>query len=90
MLTVEVKLNGQTIAEAEFLPTGGIVNDGTTVADDYSVEWTEDDVASLGTDRDADNFLIQRHARGQTVWALVAKAAAAILGQKIDRMEGKG
>lgn len=47
-------------------------------------------VASLGTDRDADDFLIQRHARGQTVWALVAKAAAAILGQKVERMEGKG
>lgn len=90
MLTVEVKLNGRVIAEAEFLPIGGIVNKGTTVTDDFSVEWTEDEVASLGTARDADEFLIRRHARRQTVWALVAKAAAAILGQKVERMEGKG
>lgn len=87
MLTVEIKLNGRVIAEAEFVPVGGIVNDGTQVTDDFSVEWTEDEVASLGTDRDADDFLIQRHARGQTVWALVAKAAAAILGQKVKAME---
>jgi hypothetical protein len=90
MLTIEVKLSGHVIAEAEFLPIGDIVNDGTTVTDDFSVEWTEDEVATLCTDRDADDFVIMRHRRGQTVWALVAKAAAAILGQKVDRMEGEG
>lgn len=90
MLTVEVKLNGQLIAEAVFVPCGGIVSDGVTVTDDYCVHWLEENGEGLDAVRDADDLVIRRHSRGATIWALVAKAAAAILGQKIERMEGGG
>jgi len=90
MLTIEVKLNGETVAEARLVPCGGIVADHLTITDDYDVQWVEEQGEGLEANRDADGFIIRRHARGQSVWALVAKAAAAILGQKIERMEGKG
>jgi hypothetical protein len=90
MLTVEVKLNGKTVAEARFVPCGGTVFDAVTITDDYDVQWIEEQGEGLEAVRDADGFLIRRHARGATVWALVAKAAAAILGQKVERIEGKG
>lgn len=90
MLTIEVKLNGQTIAEARLVPCGGIINDGVTISDSYDVQWVESQGEGLTEGRDADGFVIRRHSRGATVWALVAKAAAAILGQKVKRMEGKG
>lgn len=89
MLTVEVKLNGQTIAEARLVPCGDVVNSGVTIYDDYDVQWVEYQSEGLTPGRDADGFTIRRHSRGATVWALVAKAAAAILGQKVKRMEGK-
>lgn len=90
MLTIEVKLNGRTVAEARFVPFGGVVAGGVTIADDYDVRWVETQGEGMKATRDADGFMIRRHARGQTVWALVAKVAAAILGQKVERMEGKG
>lgn len=90
MLTIEVKLNGVVVAEALFVPCGGIVSDGVTVTDDYDVQWLEEDGEGLDAVHDADDFVIRRHQRGGTVWALVAKAVVAILGQKVERMEGKG
>lgn len=90
MLTIEVKLNGKTVAEAVFVPCGGIVSDGVTITDDYDVQWVEEDGEGFEAVRDSDDFFIHRHRRGGSVWALVAKAALAILGQKIARMERKG
>lgn len=90
MLTVEVKWNGMTVAEARLVPCGGIVNDGTQITDDFDVQWLDEEGEGLGATRDADGFVIKGHRRRQTVWALVAKTAAAILGQKVERMEGKG
>jgi hypothetical protein len=89
MLTVEIKLNGQTIAEARLVPCGGVVNAGTQVSDDYDVQWVEEQGEGLEATRDAGGFIIRHHRRGATVWALVAKAAAAILDQKVERMEGR-
>lgn len=89
MLTIEVKLNGRTIADARLVPCGGIVNDGVTISDDYDVQWVEYQGEGITPGRDADGFSIRRHPRGATAWALVAKAAAAILGQKVERMERK-
>lgn len=57
---------------------------------DYSLVWDERDDEDLKIAWDGDRTVIQGHNRRQTVWALVAKAAAAILGQKVERMEGKG
>lgn len=90
MLTIEVKLNGKPVAEAILVPCGGIVADGAAVTDDFHVQWLEDQGSGIEMIRDADDFRIWRHSRGQTVWALVAKTAATILGQKIERMENKG
>jgi hypothetical protein len=85
MLTIEVKLNGRLIGFAK------LVNQ-TNLADvsDYSLLWTETGDASLGIATEDGRLRIERHNRRQTVWALVAKAVAAILGQKVERMEGKG
>ncbi len=87
MLTVEVKLKGQTIAEARLVPCGDIVNDGVTISDDFDVQWVEYQGEGLTSGLDAGGFTIRRHSRGTTVWTLVAKAAAAILGQMVKRME---
>lgn len=90
MLTVKVEINGRQVAEAVFVPCGGIVSDGVTVTDDYDVQWVEYQGEGLTAECDAGGFSIRRHSRGATIWALVAKAVVAILGQKAERMEGRG
>jgi hypothetical protein len=85
MLTVEIRLNGRLIATAK------LVNQ-TNLADvsDYRVEWDEQGAADLNIGADRGTIFIGQHNRRQTAWALVAKAAASILGQKVERMEGRG
>lgn len=85
MLTVEIKLNGRLIGYAKLVNQSNLAE-----VSDYSLEWSE-----AGGD-----FLLEGTAQGRTVitghrrksgaWALVARAAAAILGQKVEHMEGKG
>lgn len=85
MLTVEVKLNGRVIAEAWLQNQSQLAD-----ASDYLLTWTEQGEGTLAIPDDSGRMVIEGHRRRQTVWALVAKAAAAILGQKVERMEGKG
>jgi hypothetical protein len=84
MLTVEVKLNGRLVGYAKLVNQSNLAD-----VSDYSLLWTETGDASLGIATEEGRLRIERHNRRQTVWALVAKAAAAILGQKVKRMEGK-
>jgi hypothetical protein len=83
MLTVEVKLNGRLIAEAKLVNQSNLAD-----VSDYSLVWNEQREDNLRITGDQGRTVIDQHHRRQTVWALVAKAAAAILGQKVERMEG--
>jgi hypothetical protein len=82
MLTVEIKLNGQTIASAKLVNQSNLA-----YRNDYSVVWNEQREDNLRITGDQGRVVIEQHRRRQTVWALVAKAAAAILGQMVDRVE---
>ena len=85
MLTIEVKLNGRLIGFAK------LVNQ-TNLAEisDYSLEWSEAGGDFLLDGKAAGRTVITGHRRNSGAWALVAKAVAAILGQKVELMEGKG
>lgn len=85
MLVVDVRLNGVLIATAKLVNQSNLAD-----VSDYSVVWSEQSEENLRITADAGRALIIGHRRRQTVWALVAKAAAAILGQMAERMEGKG
>ena len=85
MLTVEVKLNGRLIGFAKLVNQSNLAD-----VSDYSLIWTETGDAGLAIEAEEGRLRIEGHNRRQTVWALVAKAAAAILGQKVEWMEGKG
>lgn len=85
MLTVEVKLNGRLIGFAKLVNQSHLAD-----VSDYSLIWTETGDAGLGIATEEGRLRIEKHNRRQTVWALVAKAAASILGQKAERMERKG
>ncbi|MCU0826642.1 MAG: hypothetical protein MUE52_04385 [Tabrizicola sp.] len=85
MLTVEVKLNGRLIGFAK------LVNQSADLPEisDYSLEWSEAGGDFLLEGKAAGRTMITGHHRKSGAWALVARAAAAILGQKVDAMEGK-
>jgi hypothetical protein len=73
------------------IATAKLVNQSNLAeVSDYSVVWSEQSEANLRITADQGRALITGHRRRQTVWALVAKACAAILGQMAERMEGKG
>ncbi|MDO9639675.1 MAG: hypothetical protein Q7J44_14135 [Pseudotabrizicola sp.] len=76
MLTVEVKLNGQIIAEATLQNESGLAHVST-----YFCRWVEGPCDELGIPAASGRFLIKRHARRQSAWALVARAVVEILGQ---------
>ena len=86
MLTIEVKLNGRLIGFAK------LVNQSADLPEisDCSLEWSEAGGDFLLEGMAAGRAVIAGHRRKSGAWALVAKAAAAILGQKVKRMEGKG
>lgn len=82
MLEIAVKLNGVIVAHAAIRNLSDLAE-----VSDYRVAWSEVAETDLDIRADGDVFLIKGHRRRQTVWALVAKAAAAILGQKVERMD---
>lgn len=82
MLTIDIKLNGRLIAHAKLVNQSNLAE-----VSDYSVVWNEQREDNLRITGDQGRILIEGHRRRQTVWALVAKAAAAILGQMVDRVE---
>lgn len=82
MLTIEIKLNGDTIATAELANISDLAD-----VSDYALSWEEREEIDLNIPWDSGEQKIEGHRRRQTVWALVAKTAAAILGQKIGRKE---
>lgn len=79
MLTIEVKLNGEVIAKAT------VVND-SHLADEsaYRCRWHELPCPQLGIEAKAGSFVIERHNRRQTAWALVAKVVARVLDSYFD------
>ena len=86
MLTIEVKLNGRLVGYAK------LVNQSADLPEisDYRLEWSEAGGDVLQEGKAEGHALITGHRRRSGAWALVARAAAAILGQKTDAMEGKG
>ena len=82
MLTVEIKLNGRTVGEAQ-------IRNITALAEvsDYDVVWAESAAPDLGVPQSTGGFLIKGHRRRQSAWALVAKVVARILGQMVERCE---
>lgn len=76
MLTVEVKLNGKVVAEVALQNESGLDDVST-----YFCRWEEDACDELGIPAASGCFLIKRHARRQSAWALVARAVVEILGQ---------
>ncbi len=73
MLTIEIKLNGDTIATADLLNRSDLAD-----ISDYALSWEEREEIDLNIPWDSGELKIEGHRRRQTVWALVAKAAAAI------------
>lgn len=82
MLTIEIKLNGDTIATAELENLSDLAD-----VSNYALSWEEREEIDLNIPWDSGELKIESHRRRQTVWALVAKTAAAILGQKTGRKE---
>lgn len=85
MLTIEVKLNGQLIAQAAARNVSGLAE-----ISDYHVTWHEAACPELGIEEDYHKFTIEGHRRRQTSWALVAKVVMRILGQMTGQPEAKG
>ncbi len=86
MLTIEVKLNGRLVGYAK------LVNQSADLPEisDYSLEWSEAGGDFLLEGKATGRTVITGHRRKSGAWALVARVSAAILGQKIDDMEGRG
>ncbi len=85
MLTIEVKLNGRLIGYAKLVKRSNLAE-----ISNYSLDWSEAGGDFLLEGKSAGRAIIEGHRRKSGAWALVAKAAAAILRQKTDAMEGKG
>lgn len=83
MLTIEIRLNGETIAEAHVVNVSGLAE-----FSHYDVQWSEGASPDLGIRSAEGAFVIVSHRRRQTVWALAAKVVKGVLGQMIDRIEG--
>lgn len=85
MLTIEVKLNGRLVGYAKLVNQTNL-----SEISDYSLEWSEAGGDFLLEGKAAGRAIITGHRRKSGAWALVARAAAAILGQKTNAMECKG
>lgn len=84
MLTIEIKLNGRIVAEAELTNRTGL-----SPVSDYSLRWTEYSIDETGIAANRGTTVIERHRRKASVWALVAKATVKILGQMIEKAEAR-
>lgn len=71
MLTVDVKINGRTIATASAVSQSGLAE-----YSDYRVSATEEPSPECKHDGLAETWQIDTHYREQTAWALVEKIAA--------------
>ena len=83
MLTIEVKVTGRLVGHAKLVNRTHL-----SEISDYSLEWSEAGGDFLLDGKAAGRAVITGHRRKSGAWALVAKAAAAILGQKVQAMEG--
>jgi hypothetical protein len=84
VLTIEIKMNGRIVAEAELTDRAELAMES-----DYALRWVEYGDDGLGIAVDRGRFLIERHRRPRSVWALVTKACLVILNQKIAAMDAK-
>lgn len=76
MLSIDIRLNGEIIGQAELVNTSGLAD-----ISDYRLTWTENSEPRLGIAYSHGEATIKAHRRRQSVWALVAKATVAILEQ---------
>ena len=76
MLTIDIRLNGKTIAQAELFNISGLAD-----VSDYRLEWLEYSAPEVGITGTRGHTAILGHRRRQSVWALVGKTVVAILGQ---------
>lgn len=83
MLTVEIKLNGTLVGHAVLVNRSNLAE-----VSDYSLEWSEAGGDFLLEGLSDGRATIEGHRRRHGAWALVARAAAVILGQKTDAAEG--
>lgn len=79
MLTIDIRLNGRSIARAELVNQSNLAD-----TSDYQLIWSESPEPDLGIIQGYGKATIKGHRRRQTVWALVAKATVAIL----DKLAG--
>jgi hypothetical protein len=84
MLTIEIKVNGEIVAEAHARNISDLAD-----VSDYFVTWNDAGEAELAIPADYGKFVIKAHRRRQTAWALVAKVVERILGEMIGRGEAK-
>ena len=82
MLTIEVKVNGRLVGRAQL-----ITRTNLSEVSDYSLEWSEAGGDVLLDGKAHGRTVIRDHRRKSGCWVLVARAAAAILGQKVKAME---
>ena len=78
MLTIDVKVNGELIAQAQLVNVSELAD-----ISDYRMVWTEHAEPTLGIGGHGSSATITGHRRHQSVWALVAKASVEIIGQLI-------
>lgn len=74
MLTIEIKINGRLIAGAKARNVSGLAD-----LSDYRVEVVEEESEVTGLPDFHADFTLPRHARKQSVWALVQNIATAAL-----------
>ena len=85
MLTVEIKLNGKVVGEAQIRNVTALAEVST-----YDVVWAESAAPDLGVPLSSGGFLISGHRRRQSAWALVAKVVGGILGEMVAQAERRG
>jgi hypothetical protein len=84
MLTIEIKVNGRVVAEAELTNRSSLAP-----VSDYALRWVEYGDEGMGIATDKGRSVIEHHRSAQSPWALVTRACLAILRQKIDGLEAK-
>lgn len=73
VLTIEVRVNGRLIAEAEAMNESGLAD-----FSDYRVTASETGYPAVGVPTIGEHWRIETHDRRQSSWALVERIAAAM------------